>query len=66
MPKGQLSEHRLRDFAEMVEAFHNAFAKVNEDQDEIYRACTRGVQRRVNLCSKHQDGHFEKFMTGQS
>ena len=70
-PKSQISEDRpkfllLFDFAEMVEAIHNAFAKNNEDQDEIKRACIRGVQRRVNLCSEHQGGHFEKFMTSQS
>ena len=63
--KGQLSEDWPKDFAEMVKTIHNAFAKINEDQDEINRTCNRCLQQRVNLSNDHQGGHFEKFMTGQ-
>ena len=40
------------------------FTKINENQEEINKACTQGVNHRMTLCHEKRGGDFEQHRTG--
>ena len=57
---------RPKTIDELLEAIHTAFEKINENQGEINKACTHGVNNRMRLCDEKQGGHIEQYRTGCS
>ena len=51
---------------ELPPAIYTAFEKINENQDEINKACTHGVNNRMRLCVEKQGCHIEQYRTGCS